>query len=642
MDSLGSTSRSARVSGRAATAFAALLVVAVLLSVFAFTAEVLYDTDSYYHLAVARVYSEIGIVDELGWARFSVMRDGFGDKDFLFHLLLLPFVVLLEPAQGGRLALALLNGAVAATLVFVAFRAVGRWAALVPALFFLGSQDVADRMIRLRPELLALILFVLAADCAGRGRLRTLGVVVLVFTLSYTAFHALLLLCGLWFVVRWLARGEFAPGLLLYPLVGAGLGLIAHPHFPHNLVVWKVQTFDFFRYKSVLDVGTEIQPATTSTLALNNWGWIAAVLILFASLHKPAGRAEETETAPLDRSAEAFGVAAALFCGLVLMMHRFTIYAVPFCLLACAFEAKRRGLQIGWRTRPIGRFANGLLMAPLLVVALALPAGRVVHQLWGMATASGGALSREEDWTALGRTLPAGAKVAAEWGRAQPLTLFAPHALYLNVLDPVFMAVPYPEAYAAVRGIFEGAEPDLVTALLRTLDSEVLVISRFHRPQEVVSALYAHPQLAPIYEGYTLAFRVLPPSPGAALPWALAPADAQRPISEVPAAWASLGTNRISSFVSLDSATTECALVAVRGETPSGRHEIAAWGPTEVWQGPKRILTAPTSLRQMAGSGLDIELLGDGPLTVLSCRDPKTGRRGFSLRPLPQRSQAQP
>ena len=60
-----------------------------------------YDADGYYHLAVARAYAERGMPDGLEWARFSIMREGFGDKELLFHWLLAPFAATLR-AQGLR------------------------------------------------------------------------------------------------------------------------------------------------------------------------------------------------------------------------------------------------------------------------------------------------------------------------------------------------------------------------------------------------------------------------------------------------------------------------------------------------------------------------------------------------------------
>src|SRR5206468_8502475 len=77
---------------------------------------VLYDADGYYHLAVARAYAERGIFHTLDWARFSVMHDGFGDKEFLFHVVLIPFARLGDPTAGGFMALAGFSALVAALL----------------------------------------------------------------------------------------------------------------------------------------------------------------------------------------------------------------------------------------------------------------------------------------------------------------------------------------------------------------------------------------------------------------------------------------------------------------------------------------------------------------------------------------------
>ena len=73
----------------------------------------LFDTDSYFHLAAARRYLDVGLRDGLPWARFSVMYEGFGDKELLFHLLLAPLASWFGPT-GGRFAVAVLNGVIAA------------------------------------------------------------------------------------------------------------------------------------------------------------------------------------------------------------------------------------------------------------------------------------------------------------------------------------------------------------------------------------------------------------------------------------------------------------------------------------------------------------------------------------------------
>ena len=70
---------------------AALFVVYFcLIAALVVPAPVLYDSDSYYHLAVARLYASDGVMTKIPWARMSLIGDG-GDKDFLFHVALMPF-----------------------------------------------------------------------------------------------------------------------------------------------------------------------------------------------------------------------------------------------------------------------------------------------------------------------------------------------------------------------------------------------------------------------------------------------------------------------------------------------------------------------------------------------------------------------
>ncbi len=619
-------------SGRAVWCGLTFLAVTVAVALFALRSEVLYDTDSYFHLAVGDLYATSGVVDELEWTRFSALRDGFGDKEVLFHLLLAPFTRVGDGAVGGRVALALLNGALAALLVGLGWRALGRWALCLPVFCWLGSQDFVDRVIRLRPELLALALFLLAAEAAARDRPRWLGLVAFLFALSYTAIHALLLLCVLWFSGRLLLRSETRFGLVLAPLVGAAAGLLAHPHFPHNLTIWKIQTLDYFRLKDTLDVGNEIQPARTDVLLGNNWGWVVALLVLLVSaLGSRAENGDESGSGAAN-AALTYGIGAFAFAGLTLLMHRFSIYAVPFTLLAASCGLAAAGRRPTGRTLAFGRVPSLPTLA-LLLAALAAPAAGVVQQLWGMATASGGELAREDDWLRLGRSLPPGTRVAADWGVTQPLTYFAPHLEYLNVLDPVFMALPHPERHHALRALLEGQTPDPVAALVEELDSQVLVVSRFQTDPELLAQWLAHPQLEPVYSGYTIALRVIPPPKVHPGPWRASPPGTQPPVSEATGG-APFQPHPASGYLAPDASHGDCTLLSSDPLTEPRRYELAPWGPTELWVGDQRLLTAANSLRRLAGSGLDVEIPPDGPLTVWTCRDTATGRIGVSLRPL--------
>ncbi|HUP25197.1 MAG TPA: hypothetical protein VNB06_19945 [Thermoanaerobaculia bacterium] len=482
-----------------------------LAALFAFRAEVLYDTDSYFHLFVGRIFRELGVVDEFPWTRFSVYRDGFGDKEVLFHLLLAPFAGDGGSTGGGRLALALLLGGIAAMLAGLGQRAVGAWAALAPVVVFFGSIDFLGRAVRLRPELLALMLFLAAAWCAAERRHRLLGLVAFTFALAYTGFHALVVLCGLWFAWSWFFERRRCWLLLLYPVLGTGLALLVHPHFPHNLVVWKVQNVDFFLIASQLDVSTENRAPSLVATFRDNWGWAAACLGLWLgrgwiAAGGTAGNADVESRSEAEQSTHRFAVwtiAAAAFAVLYILMLRFSTYFYAFGVLALLHAMHRFPVRGAPRSTRRLAALGALLLALMSLVAPA-------RMLWGMATATGGALSREADWAAAARALPPGARVAADWGLTPNVLYYAPHAQFMNVLNSVFMAVPHPDEYRAWREVLAGRSEDPVAVVRDQLDSEYLVLSRFFTEPRLLQQLDEHPGARRVYAGYTLVYRLQP------------------------------------------------------------------------------------------------------------------------------------
>jgi hypothetical protein len=191
-----------------------------------------FDTDSYYHLAIAREYARHGVLSDLPWARFSVMRHGFGDKDLLFHLLLAPFTAAFDPLFGGKILIAGLTALILGTLALSASEALGPSGTWLPVLLLFGSLSFDLRIIRLRPELLALLLLLWTLRAIQQRRYAWLVPLAAAFALAYSAVHPLLGVSALCFACAlWLERKP-QPRMLLFPLLGAALGLGLHPHFP--------------------------------------------------------------------------------------------------------------------------------------------------------------------------------------------------------------------------------------------------------------------------------------------------------------------------------------------------------------------------------------------------------------------------
>ncbi len=143
--------------------------------------ELLYDGDSYFHLAAARAYAQHGMLHSLPWARFSVMHAGFGDKELLFHLALAPFS---GSTEGGKLALALLDATLLTSVVVLAGRALGWRGALWTMLLILASGTLALRAVRLRPELLAVTLLLWFTFQCARERYLAAAAIAALYALD--------------------------------------------------------------------------------------------------------------------------------------------------------------------------------------------------------------------------------------------------------------------------------------------------------------------------------------------------------------------------------------------------------------------------------------------------------------------------
>ena len=77
-----------------------------------------------------------------------------------------------------------------------------------------------------------------------------------------------------------------------------------------------------------------------------------------------------------------------------------------------------------------------------------------------------------EDWEAFARAVPDGAKIFAGWQATEQFVFWAPRAVYINVLDSVFMYAKSPELYRAYLDVLQGREPDVPFVARSRFDSE--------------------------------------------------------------------------------------------------------------------------------------------------------------------------
>jgi hypothetical protein len=589
------------------------------------------DSDSYYHLAVGRLYAQEGLLAKVPWARFSILAGG-GDKELLFHLFLIPFVTLFDPAVGGRLALALLNAIVATILTRRGVLALGWSGLLIPPLLWIAAPPFLFRVVRLRPELPALILLLLAITVRVRRRDRFLGLLALLFTLAYTAFHVFLGLCAFWALMDMIRThgssvrlGDALRNLLArlaWPASGTALGLALHPYPLNNLVIWYVQNVEFFLHKRELNVGLEILPPPLGSVAIASAGWLLAivVIVLFAANERASGRGdlpsnvrENAEGAgepqgaadERDRRTKALtilpdpifdyvAISALLFAVLFLFMTRMATYAFPFVtLLALEWARNRTYLRAHDFTRT-GTFAVAILIGiphamELRPVQFLLEAGRATP---------------EQAWEHFGRSIPKGAKVATEWVTGEHWAFWAPQGRYLNVLDPIFMALPYPRQYRVLRAIYSGEEPDVPHEVTTTLDSDYIALDTTAVPPLLLERLRSDPRAVLVHGGVNVLYRIVTNDRAFVVP----------------------------GFVRIDS---ECARrTYIAPPHPDAKTiELAPYGPSWVAVDGHKVVETRQSRLALIGHGFTVTMPASGSpqrIDVTTCRAPN-GMAGFYL-----------
>lgn len=592
---------------------AAILVAA--LSFFAFSIYLLAlpeiaDGDSYYHLGIAKQYATNGIIHDLPWARFSIMARGFGDKEFLFHLLTAPFTVFGETEEMGRLAVAFFNAMIVGVLAWLGIRALGWWGLLVPFVVYLGSSSFWGRAMRLRPEILALLILLLAIWLAARRRYVLLLIASFVFAQSYTAAHVVVGLCVIFAAVDYVRERKIDLMLVASPAIGVVAGLVFHPHFPHNLVVWWYQNVLFFVNKARLDVGAEILPPTASAMIVTNLAAAIVIAAMWISSYSTTDRDD------LRRPAQYFTVAAIVFALLYVFMSRMSTYAVPLAVLAAMFRLGRRDREP--RKLPMS------IAAIVAIAVITLDPNSAFRQRFG------GEHFGEMKYDALGKAILPGAKVAADWRNGEALVLFAPQGRYLNVLDPIFMAIPYPREYALQSALWAGKTPDVPVAV-RALQSDFIVYQ-----QNVETVLDARvrndPRIHPIYTRGMFLGLVVPPSRDVfLLDWTVTnqkyPVAPDPRIREVEAF---IDTTRISSAAACATATHP--LVQPRDERLT--FEFAPFGPSSLSIDGRLIAANSGEMGAILGQGIVIPFdarAGAHEIAVTTCRTAPDRPRGFYL-----------
>ncbi len=290
-----------------------------------------FDADTAYHVAVARLIAEHGVLHEFPWTPFSSLADRYADNALFFHLLLLPVSHLSYPLA------AKLVGALLGTLLLGVFCWILRkedvaYPELWTVAMFVSSGAFLMRFALVRPHLVSITLMMAIAWAATHEKRRALGLLCFVYPFCYVAWHAVLILLLLVEAARVLSHRRIS-GWNLGVAVGAvALAVVLHPNFPALIEVFWIANVEVLLRKAwgnegAFAMGGELAPMDLSRVLR----FLGSPLLVVGMALVPAIRRRAENLPGL-----AFLLAAIAFIGLTLRSERFVEYSVPFSFLAGA------------------------------------------------------------------------------------------------------------------------------------------------------------------------------------------------------------------------------------------------------------------------------------------------------------------
>lgn len=449
---------------RKALLIAVLLAGIALIAIVQFSVPTLFGADGYLHIRMASFIREFGVNYHFHWARFSVFFDRFSDKDFLYHVTMIPFTFFKDIFFGAKVAA--VCWAVVLFLVFFLILRKYSLPALVPwtlVTFFLSSGFL-QAISRPRPMVVMILLTILFVHSSIRRARWELFFISLVYSLTHVSSPLLLVFILMAESVRRVSDGIFDVRTIGAVTLGVIAGFLLHPNFPNNFLVFYLNGIlvPLFALKWGLELGAEFFPLTTREFILE-YPWIFIVLGLCAIAALSNQMRPRTST-KIWASIAGFFLIGAFFS------RRYILHSYPVVLIAGASYVRdwwSSAERLVWlRRRRAVCWAGGAFVCAV-IAASGYSTSRQFQSVRELEVAYNSHYEDVGRW--MNEYIPAGETVFhANWSDSQFFIGLSPEHDYFVTLDPIYMYYWDPEKYKVYRQIAFGQHPDPYTALRST------------------------------------------------------------------------------------------------------------------------------------------------------------------------------
>ena len=458
------------------------------------------SVDSYFHVQISEIMNRQGLVlKNFPWAVCSIWTDSFFDKEWLFHVWLIPFISLFGKFTGAKVAVLATVFAVAIAWGIL-LRQVGMKKHIFPAMcfmLFIAGSLFFERLTFCRSYLFALIFFPTAIFFVLRGNRIGLMTVACLYAISHTGSWQLLPVVLVFDIARrWKEKDSFkiTDFMSFWVLSGLIAGLILNPYFPanirglfvQNIMVLKIRLFGFGN--DVINQGFELYPMTLNRIMQ---GFIPVAILTGYTIYDAATK---KKISSMDWVTFSLLVLTSVYFILTVLCQRFIEYFAPLSAVFILAYWGRGGNPLNSRVKKT--------IFVLLFAAIALI---TVLKLREVLYLDQPKYAGAAEWIKR-NTGPGEIIFTADWDDTPMLFYGAPEQRYLVFLEPYFMYMHSPRKYRIWKKISDGKMLYAADEVVNTFDSKIIFVSA-RRPRLIdkldhdnhVKLRYLGPELERIY-----------------------------------------------------------------------------------------------------------------------------------------------
>jgi hypothetical protein len=423
--------------------------VGVIMGVYGFVLSrmgevALSDPDRYFHVAIFKMGAESGLVTSLPQAADLGWAEAFPNGYFLFGLFGAALYRLGGESSAQTLApiLAILFFSI---LLFALRKRLDPWQSLGLCLLLLFTPEFSNRLVLLRPHLLAMAEIVLLVLGILLSNPVLCAVASALFALSYHAFYVPLLLLGVALGIRLLSK---EPGPYKVPVagfLGLCLGTLINPYFPLNLEMGVAGILASFNTAEIraddLAVETKVKPLGRLIAAFGFYYAVSIAATIFLVHRLFTGKKSKNSLSANGRLAF-LAVSAIIFLTLTLISNRAAEYAIPLSILLAGEFLREAGES--------SRYRSAIWCVALVTVAVP---GFVFYS-----TPTDPILDPSARLNAVAAIPPEpGKKVFnAEWSTGSFILYQRPDLRFVDLADPLALALKAPVKSALRDQLHQG------------------------------------------------------------------------------------------------------------------------------------------------------------------------------------------